>query len=251
MKPISVQLYALREESSKDFRGVLKSISEMGYAGVEPFNLFGIEATEFKKIIEDLGMQVSSSHYPWANRADVNEVVDQVGKLGLNRAAAGFGPDDVKDRDAVQRTVDTINELCEQLAKSNVSLFLHNHYWEFQSVDGELPYHTFFNNCPTVQFEVDTYWASNFGACDVPAEVARVKSRAPLLHIKDGPLEQGKAHVAVGQGEMDISGTIAAADPDVLEWIIVELDACDTNMTTAIRESYDFLTSQGLASGQN
>ena len=249
MKPISVQLYALREESARDFLAVLQSMADIGYSGVEPFNLFGLDPTEFKKIVEDLGMQVSSSHHPWANRSSIAELVDTVSALGLTRAAAGFGPDDVKDGNAVKQTVETINSLTEELAQHDLQLFLHNHWWEFIPVEGELPYHTFYRECPLVQFEVDTYWASNFGACNVPDEVARVRSRAPLLHIKDGPLEQNKAHVAVGQGKMDIRGTIAAADPDVLEWVIVELDACDTDMTAAIAESYSYLTEEGLAQG--
>ena len=250
MKPISVQLYSLREECSKDFLAVLKSVANMGYMGVEPFNLFGLSTSEFKKIVEDLGMQISSSHHPWANRSEIQEIVDVMGGLGLSRVAAGFGPDDVKDKDAVHHTVETINSLTDELGKVDLELFLHNHWWEFTEVDGELPYHTFTRECPDVLFEVDTYWASNFGACNVPQEVANVRSRAPYLHIKDGPLEVGKAHVAVGHGNMDIKGTIEAADPGVLEWVIVELDACDTDMTTAVRESYEYLTTQGLALGR-
>jgi len=48
--------------------------------------------------------------------------------------------------------------------------------------------------------------------------------------------------VAVGQGKMNIPAVIKAADPEVLEWLIVELDACDTDMTTAVRESYEYLS---------
>ena len=250
MKPISVQLYALREQSQADFDKVLKDIADIGYSGVEPFNLFGKSPEAFTKQVEDLGMRVSSSHYPWANRFEVAEVVDTVQALGLTRAAAGFGADDVKDGDSVKQTIDAINSLTDALKGHSLSLFLHNHWWEFQPVDGELPYHSFHKHCPDVQFEVDTYWAANFGACDPAAEVAYVKDRAPLLHIKDGPNEKGKAHVAVGDGVLNIADIINAADPNVLEWVIVELDACDTDMLEAIRRSYEYLTSTGLASGR-
>ena len=250
MKPISVQLYALREESQADFDKVLSDIADIGYRGVEPFNLFGKEPKAFKRQVEDLGMQISSSHHPWANRSELNDAIETVQALGLNRVAAGFGPDDVSDADSVKRTVDTINSLTESLKPHGLSLFLHNHFWEFVPVDGELPYHSFYKNCPDVEFEVDTYWAANFGACDPAEEVANVKDRAPLLHIKDGPNEQGKAHVAVGDGVLEIADIVNAADPNVLEWVIVELDTCDTDMLAAIRRSYEFLTSEGLAEGR-
>lgn len=250
MKPISVQLYALREQSQNDFDKVLQDIADIGYSGVEPFALFGKTPQAFKAQVEDLGMAVSSSHFPWVNRAELSQVVDVVQGLGLNRAAAGFGADDVKDEDSVKQTIDTINSLCEQLKPHDISVFLHNHFWEFNPVGGELPYHSLHKHCPDLQFEVDTYWAANFGACDPAEEVANVKDRAPLLHIKDGPNEQGKAHVAVGDGVLNIAEIVHAADPDVLEWIIVELDACDTDMLEAVRKSYEFLTREQLAVGR-
>ena len=61
MKPISVQLYSLREESQGDFDGVLERLAAIGYQGVEPFNLFGKSPEGFRAQVEDLGMSVSSS----------------------------------------------------------------------------------------------------------------------------------------------------------------------------------------------
>lgn len=249
MKPISVQLYSLREESARDFDAVLARLAAIGYKGVEPFSLFGKTPQAFRTQVEDLGMTISSSHHPWANRAPINEVVETIAALGLNRAAGGFGPDDFADMEAVKRTAETVNGLVDALAPHGISLFLHNHWWEFQAIDGKLGYRHIAERCPGVQFEVDTYWAANFGAVDAAAEVARVKDRAPLLHIKDGPLEKNKSHVAVGDGEMEIAATIAAADPNVLEWLIVELDACDTDMMTAVAKSYAYLTRNRLAAG--
>ena len=36
MKPISVQLYSLRDASSDNFDAVLKQLADIGYCGVEP-----------------------------------------------------------------------------------------------------------------------------------------------------------------------------------------------------------------------
>ena len=248
-KPISVQLYSLRKESAQDFDAVLERLAAIGYKGVEPFNLFGKSPQAFQKQVENLGMAVSSSHYPWANRAPINEVVEVVAALGLRRAAGGFDAADFADMDAVQRTADTVNGLVEALARHGISLCLHNHWWEFNEIDGKLGFRHIAERCPGVQFEVDTYWAANFGAVDVAAEVANVAARVPLLHIKDGPLRRNAAHVAVGDGKMDIAGIIRAADAHVLEWNIVELDACDTDMMTAVEQSCRYLVGNGLASG--
>ena len=102
---------------------------------------------------------------------------------------------------------------------------------------------------PDVFSEMDTYWASNFGRVDVPALVAKHAGRLPILHLKDGPLVQGEPHTAVGGGKMDVPALVNAADPNVLQWLVVELDDCATDMMQAVRDSYEYLTGQGLAEG--
>jgi sugar phosphate isomerase/epimerase len=249
MKPISIQLYSLRQEAQKDFAGVLKRVAQMGYKGVEPAGLYNYKPAEFRKIVEDLGMVVSSSHGPWANPDNLQEVEDTAKILGLDMVATGFGRNEYKDLDSIKKTAETVNGIVEKLKKANLNVFLHNHQWEFCMVDGKLAYDHFAPLCPGVLFELDTYWASNFGANDPSEQVAKFKGRTPLLHIKDGPLEEGKAMLAVGKGRMDVPKVIKAADPKVLRWLIVELDKCDTDMFQAVEDSYKYLVSNKLAEG--
>lgn len=242
MTPISVQLYSLRDACADNFDHVLERVAAMGYEGVEPFNLFGKSPGEFRNQVENLGMRISSSHTPWANRTPIAEVIDTLGALGLNRAAGGFRPEDFSDSDALQRTIETTQHLIEQLKPAGIDLFLHNHWWEFNCINGIPAYHQLQEQVPGVQFEIDTYWAANFGACDPAAEVTRVRERTPLLHIKDGPLTKDEPHVAVGDGAMNIPNVINAADPHILEWLIVELDHCATDVFAAVAQSQRYLS---------
>lgn len=250
MKPISVQLYSLREASEADFDAVLEALAHIGYAGVEPFNLFGKSARDFRNQVEGLGMTISSSHTPWANRSPLDEVVQTLGELGLNRAIGGFMPDDFADLDAVRRTADICQTLIDALKPQGLELAIHNHWWEFNLIDDRPAMHHLEELVPELRYELDTYWTANFGACDPAAELTRIRTKAPLLHIKDGPLVKKEPNVAVGQGSMDIRGVIDAADENTLEWLIVELDACATDMLTAVRESYEYLIHEELASGK-
>ena len=112
MTPISIQLYSLRDASDRDFDAVLEEIAAIGYLGVEPFNLYGKTPREFRTQVEDLGMTVSSSHTPWANRAPLQEVVETLGELGLKRAISGFNPDDFNpDYTYVKKDLRTIGIL--------------------------------------------------------------------------------------------------------------------------------------------
>ncbi len=101
---------------------------------------------------------------------------------------------------------------------------------------------------PAVFFELDTYWIQTAGV-DAAEIVAEMGERAPLLHIKDGPCEIGKPQTAVGEGMMDIAAVVKAGE-GAARWLVVELDACATDMLEAVEKSIDYLTDEGLGHGQ-
>jgi sugar phosphate isomerase/epimerase len=64
---VGIQLYSVRDEMKKDPLGTLKIVAEMGYKNVEHANyvngkFYGWSATEFKKILDDLGLKMPSGH---------------------------------------------------------------------------------------------------------------------------------------------------------------------------------------------
>ena len=248
-KPIALQLYTLREQAKTDYRAVLKRVAAIGYKGVEPAGFYNLAPQQFRREIEDLGMTICSSHGPWAKPDNLQQVVEVCGTLGLELAATGYGRNEFANMDAIKRTADMVNGMCETLAKSGLRLFLHNHDHEFAVVDGRLAYDWFAELAPKALFEIDIYWAANFGANDPAEQVRKFRSRAPLLHVKDGPLTKGEPMTAVGQGKVNVPAAIAAADQSLLRWLIVELDACGTDMFKAVEDSYRYMTEEGLASG--
>lgn len=267
LKPISVQLYSLRDEAAKDFPNVLRRLAKIGYKGVEPAGFFGFAPKEFRQFVEDLGMVVSSTHSPWAHAGNLNEVIEVCGILGVNMVAGGYGAKEFATVDAIKQTAEMTSKINETLASAGLTLTIHNHAWEFEKIDGRLKHEIFAELCPDVKFELDTYWAANFGENDAPEMVRKFAKRSPLLHIKDGPLVRPESVynaetntlevvagasaslLPVGSGKNDIKGIIAALDPEVTQWLVVEQDNSDTDMFECIESSYRYLIGNGLAAG--
>lgn len=265
MKPISIQLYTLRDECRKDFAGVLKRVAAIGYKGVEPAGFFDLKPLELRRIVEDLGMVISSTHSPWVRPDTIQQVIEACGDMGVKLAAAGWGPQEFKDLDAIRRTATIAAEMDSSLRKAGITLVVHNHAWEFEALGGRIKHEIFAEMCPKVQFELDTYWAANFGENDPAEMVRRFASRAPLLHIKDGPLTKPEeaynpvTHrmeirneaplLPVGSGKNDINGIIRAMDPAVTQWLVVEQDTCDADVFECVKKSYRYLIENGLAEG--
>ncbi len=252
MKPIALQLYSLRAQvypEGANLPGVLKTVAEIGYKGVEFAGLGGFDAREIGKVVSDLGLQVCSSHTGLPTPENVDKIAQTELALGNKRAISGLGPDDFKTLDACKEAAEKFNRAAELLKPYGMTFGIHNHWWEFAKVDGRYAYDIVMEQSAGFFSELDVYWCA-YAKADPAETAARHKSRIPLLHIKDGMLVEGEhVHTAVGSGKVQMRPIIEAADANVLEWLIVELDACNTDMLEAVKESYRYLTSQGLAAG--
>ena len=250
MKPIGLQLYSLREEAKDDFVGVLKKVAGFGYAGVEPAGMHGMAAGEVRKVLDDLELLCCSTHGAFPNADHVAQRVDEAAALGTDLIISGLGRDAFKTADACKASVDKLAEAAQLVADAGMKFGYHNHYWELDPVEGRTPYDIILEAVPGMFSELDIYWASNFGKVDVPALIKANTARIPLLHVKDGPLVEGEPHTAVGAGKMDIPACVRAADESVLQWLVVELDHCGTDMATAVHESCKYLIGEGLGTGR-
>jgi len=263
-RPLAVQLYSLREKAKEDFPGVLRTVADIGYAAVEPAGLWNYSPKEFRRALDDLGLRMFTSHSPWANGSNDQEVIDVAGELGLRYVVCGSPPADFADLDAMKRKADSVNRTQEVLAKAGLVLFQHNHDYEFQRMeDGRLKYEVYAELAPAVKFQIDAFWAGNFGANDPAEMVRKFAGRTVSLHIKDGTFAQDPSEfrmvdgyldrklklVPLGTGQMDIPAIVAAA-PAAVEALVVELDYCEIDMVEAIRRSYRYMVDQGLGVGR-
>lgn len=247
--PISIQLYTLRDAAAQDFPAVLRLLAETGYAGVEFAGLHGHPATEIKALLDDLGLKASSAHVGLPTAETIPQIADEAKTLGYTRLISGFGPDDFKTSADVRRSAERFQTAAELARQHGLTFGIHNHWWEFDTLEGHLIYDTLLEAAPDAFSELDVYWAA-YAGLDPASVVASHKDRLPLLHIKDGTLEKDVPHVAVGSGKLAFPAIIEAADPTVLEWLVVELDHCATDMAEAVKASYAYLTGQGLAAGR-
>lgn len=248
--PIGLQLYTVRKIIEKEgYANTVKKVAAMGYVGVEPAGFPGSTAAEAAKLFNDLGLAVPSAHVPLPIGDKKNEALDVMKTIGSKRAISGFGPNDFATPELIKASCDKFNEAYDNCKAAGLMFGIHNHWWEFLPVDGKLVYKIMLERLnPNIFFEVDTYWVKTAG-CN-PADVVReLGRRAPLLHIKDGPAVQQQPMTAVGEGTLDFPAILSAAGNNV-DWLVVELDECATDMMKAVQKSITFLVEKGLGYGK-
>lgn len=246
--PIAVQLYTLRVEIKNDLHGVIHKLAEIGFAGVEPFG--GLDYQALAKLLKDHGLAATSAHLGLPIDANNRAALDAAEAYGIKRIVVPWQPEDrFATADSIKQVADDLNEAARFVSQYGYELGYHNHWFEVDIVDGRPAYQIMLDHLdPSVFLEVDTYWVK-VGGLDPAAVVKELGSRAPLLHIKDGPGVRGQAMLAAGEGVMDFPAIIEASAGNA-DYLIVELDACDTDMMTAVEKSFGYLTSKGLGHGR-
>lgn len=247
-KPVALQLYSVRDAAAKDFAGTLKIVADIGYPYVEFAGLHGKSPSDVRKMIDDLGLKACSSHCAVFDPAKRAQTEDEARVLGYTHLVSGFGPKDFETEDAIKAAAGKVNQATDYFGPKGFTVSIHNHWWEFDGPNkGDLLYKLAPKACP----QLDIYWVT-VGGADPVKVMEQYAQRCKLLHLKDGPAtkENSQPMTAVGKGNVRTEAIIKAAEKSAVEFLIVELDSCATDMIEAVRDSYTFLVGKGLAAGK-
>ena len=217
----------------------------MGYAGIEYAGLHNHDPRDIAHIVSDLGLTACSAHTPMPTRENIDQLAADADALGYRRIITGFGPDKMKDEPAVNACAHAFAAGCETARQVGLTLGMHNHAWEFHDLAGTTPFEIIMTAAGDLFSELDIYWSCH-AQVDTQAITKTWANRIPILHVKDGDLTEPPIHKAVGDGKVPIKSIVEAADPSILEWLVVELDDCDTDMLQAVEKSVKWLKASGL-----
>ena len=241
---ISLQLYTIRNQLEENPELALEKVKSIGIDSVEIAPLSDrVPAARLSRILQLLALK------PVAIHCDL-----PVGD-GLTRATRlaeefdcrtliwhGWPRDPAFDSsNGVDRLINLYNEAQRNAESLGLELGLHNHWWEFELVQGLLPYKSMVERLnPSIFFEVDTYWVRTAGLD--PSEIlVELGNRVRFLHLKDGPAEKGKPMVALGAGVMNFNSILRERNRPVRS-LVIELDECATDIWEAVEVSFHYLT---------
>lgn len=253
--PIAVQLYTLREQAGADPAAVLQRLGAKGFVGVESAGLYGLAPGAFAELLANAGLELASAHVGIDDRAG-DWTARWAADLDAHRAAGATTvvipallPDRFANRESIALAAELVNTAAGLARDRDLTLAYHNHFWELRELDGQPALLHFFAEVdPAVAAEIDIYWAQ-VGGVDPTALVRDLRPRVRLLHVKDGPADRPESDmVAVGDGAVRVREVLEAG-VDV-EWHIVELDRCATDMFEAVERSFDHLVGEELSWGR-
>jgi len=200
---VGLQLYSVRDEMSTDPVGTMTQLAKMGYVYVEHANyidrkFYGYKATEFRKILDELGLKMISGHtvmgkQHWDEaKKDFSDswkqTVEDAAVLGQKYVVSPSMDSTMRNTyDDFNRYMDIFNKCGELCNKQGMKFGYHNHDFEFsEKLNGEKLFDIMMKSMDpklvVVQLDIGNLYNGGAIAIDV---VNQYPGRFENVHVKD------------------------------------------------------------------
>ena len=234
---------------------LLKRLKELGFAGIE-LNSYMIHKTPFlvraltkmagmpsgnagkldwHKLIEESGLEVASLHTDLGSlERECEKVCEEAKSFHTDYLViTGMYRFDYSSPAELEKLVNRLNAAGEKVSSCGLSLLYHNHNVEFKRLPtGELVYDYLIAHLDEryVNFELDTYWASEAGA-NIYSLSQRLGKRMRLHHINDRGFKDNGPYMTpimksdsmeLGTGALDLPALLASDKKNGVDYVVLE-----------------------------
>lgn len=232
---LGIQLYCVRDDMKNDPSGTLKQLAAMGYKNVEHANyvdrkFYGYSASEFKKVLDDLGLKMPSGHTVMSakdwdeSKKDFTDkwklTVEDAATVGQKYVVSPWLDESLrKNYDDLVSFLQLFNKSGELCQKSGMKFGYHNHNFEFNSsLNNMLVYDIILAHTDPALVAQQLDIGNMYGAGGRAQEVIKKHpGRFELMHVKDeiksakGEMSDGYESTVLGKGLIPVKMIIDMA----------------------------------------
>lgn len=227
-----IQLYMVKEDMEKDMPGTLKQLGTMGYTQIESYSgtqgmFWGVGNKEFKKLANNFGLKVISSHYN-DEPGGFERQVEKAAEIGMKYLVCPWkGPQ--KSIDNFKRFADEFNSNGEICKKYGMRFGYHPHDYPYKKVDGQLPIDVLLANTDKdlVDFQMDYYYTITEGQ-NAEEYLKEHRHRFKLCHMRDilkhrlPKDSEEESSCDLGQGTINYPRLLSTAIDNGMKYFFVE-----------------------------
>ena len=233
------QLFSIRDEMAKDPKSTLTYLKGLGYEDFEIYGFdaengsyYGYSSSDFKQLLDDLGLTVSSGHYnfsPYLDKTEdelkrfVDQCIDGAQTLKSDYITLPWLSPEQRTIDKYKLLSKKMNAIGEQITDAGLGFAYHNHGYEFENENGENGFDIIINETDPnlVKLQLDMYWiihSSNYS----PKELIRKQpKRYTMWHIKDMH-KISRDYTELGNGSINYEEILPDPKESGLEYYYIE-----------------------------
>jgi sugar phosphate isomerase/epimerase len=232
--PIGFQIYSVREQAVKDFRGTMRELAGVGYQAIELCSFTGyddfsplakMKPSEVRDVLKTAALHCESCHYtPEELRSRLDDRIGYAKELGLKyMILSSFGLKQDASLDDWKRAADDLNKVGEKTKKAGIQLGYHNHDMEFKELNGVLIYDAIMKQFDPKLIKMQFQCAVVSIGYDPVTYLSKYPGRFCSLHVADWSSTEKKM-VPVGKGIIDWKKLFVAAKAGGIKNYFVEMD---------------------------
>ena len=248
-KGVVLALYSVRDQFMADSFKTLRTISEIGYSGVEFAGLGEWKAQDIRAQLDQFGLKAISAHVPPQRlRDDIGGVIQEAKVLGMKYVVFPWLPPEQRTAQTYRELVPVLDKVGSACRSEGLGFCYHNHEFELEKVFGDLSVLEFFAqeiSPEHLSFEPDVYWAK-FAEMDPVGFLRSFAGRVPLVHLKDMSKQDRNTFAEVGSGSLDMPAILKTSEEIGAEWAIVEQDRSEIGPLESAAISFKNLKNLGM-----
>ncbi len=245
---LGVQLYSVRDDMKNDPLGTLKQISAMGYKYVEHANyvdrkFYTYSAADFKKVLDDQGLQMPSGHTKFGKehwdeaKNDFTDswkyTVEDAAIVGQHYVISPWLDESLrKNMNELKSFLELFNKNGELCKKSGMKYGYHNHDFEFSTmIDGKRLYDIILASTDPKLVAQQMDIGNMYGAGGRPLELLKqYPGRFELVHVKD-EIKSSKGEMGgyestqLGAGVIQVKDVLDLARKSGTTYFIIEQES--------------------------
>lgn len=248
-RSLGLQLYTVRDAVAKDLEGTLTKLANLGFGKLEIFgyngSFFGKSAKDFKKILDNTGFSVISSHHTSGLKMKGkgtltdgwDKAIEDIHTLGAKYMVCAYLFPNERTDDIYKSLPDLLNKSGEATKKSGIQFGYHNHDFEFDKFGDSTAFDFLIQNTSSdlVKIELDLYWINKAGQ-DPIKYFDKYPGRFELWHVKD--MAPGNKEITeIGHGTIDFDRIFAARKKAGMKYWFVEQDISKGDMFESLKFS--------------
>lgn len=240
--PIAAQMYTLRDHGTLDEQ--LAAVQAAGITAVETVGTQGLAAAELKSLLDEYGITAISTHAQLADlRSDPAAVIAFNKEIGNSIITVPYLAEEDRPVDAAGWAAlgAELAAISDLMQAEDMTLAYHNHDFEMVVFDGRTALEIMMEAAgDDVMAELDLAWVAR-GGLDPATYLDRFDDRVFAIHAKDnaptGEAADERGFKALGEGTLDWSAILPAAEEAGVQWYIIEhdqpIDAAEVVLTGA------------------
>lgn len=247
---VGIQLYSVRTDMKADPAGTLKKLAAMGYQYVEHANyvnrkFYGYTPGDFKKLLQDLGMEMRSGHtvmekQHWdETKKDFSDswkyTVEDAAVAGQEYVISPWLDNSMrKTADDLKRYMDVFNACGRLCQRWNMKFGYHNHDFEFTEKMGNGTLYEAILAYTDPELVIQQLDTGNMHGTGTEAFniIKKYPGRFLSLHIKDeiaaagkGSMGHGFESTLLGKGVVPVKDILAFCSANGTRHIIIEQES--------------------------